>query len=94
MKTTLIIFNLRCLIQAANAVWHDAIETVNELETVAGSLRKCGDPKLNELGYRKINFIHHKYVMIYRIESETAFVEAIYHQLQDYENVFLDSISD
>lgn len=80
--------------QAANAVWNDAIETANKLETVAGSLKKCDDPELNDLGYRKISFLNHKYVMIYRIDNNIAFVEAIYHQFQDYENVFRDSISD
>ena len=53
--------------QAAGAVWNDAVETVNRLETVAGSLRYCDDPELKELGYRKIVFIRHSYVMLYRI---------------------------
>ena len=79
--------------KAAGAVWNDAIETVNRLETVAGSLRYCDDLELKELGYRKIDFIRHSYVMLYRIENDTVFVEAVYHQLQDYENTFLDSIS-
>ena len=79
--------------QAADAVWSDAIETANKLETVAGSPKKCDDPELNELCYRKMNFLHHRYVMIYRIDNNTVYLEAIYHQFQDYENVFLDSFS-
>ena len=79
--------------QAANAVWDDAVKTTTELENVAGSLRFCDDPDLKALGYRKISFIRHRYVMIYRIENNTAYVEAIYHQLQDYENIFMDSLS-
>ncbi len=78
--------------QAANDVWNDAVETVNKLETVAGSLRKCDDPELKELGCRKIKFLKHNYVMIYRIEDNIAYVEAVYHQFQDYENVFIDSL--
>ena len=80
--------------QAANAVWKDALETVNKLENIAGSLQPCDDIDLRELGYYKINFLHHRYVMIYRIDGDVAYVEAIYHQLQDYENTFLDSLSD
>ena len=80
--------------QAAAAVWNDALETVSKLETVAGSLNYCDDPDLKALGYRKISFIHHRYVMIYRVDNNTAYVEAIYHQLQDYENIFADSLSE
>ena len=79
--------------QAAKAVWEDAMDTAAELEKVAGSLRPCDDPDLKSLGYRKINFLHHRYVMIYRIDGKNAYVEAIYHQLQDYENIFLEFIS-
>lgn len=30
--------------------------------------------------------------MLYRIEGTTAYVDAIYHQLQDYENTFADEL--
>ena len=80
--------------QAAASVWSDALETVGKPENVAGSLSYCDDPDLKELGYRKISFIHHRYVMIYRVENNTAYVEAIYHQLQDYENIFADSLTE
>lgn len=35
----------------------------------------------------------HCYLMHYRIEGRTAYVDAIYHQLQDYENIFADESS-
>jgi plasmid stabilization system protein ParE len=73
---------------AANRLWEDAVETTHELEKVAGSLRLCTHPKLKELGYHPIAFKHHRYVMLYRIHGTTAYVDAIYHQLQDYENTF------
>ena len=78
--------------QAAKAVWDDAFETADMLEEVAGSLKLCDHPKLKAFGYRKINFQHHRYIMIYRTDGKTAYVEAIYHQLQDYENIFLEEI--
>ena len=78
--------------QAAKSVWNDALETRDELAKVAGSLKPCDNKNLQELGYRKINFLHHRYLMIYRIDETTAYVEAIYHQLQDYENIFLDDL--
>lgn len=80
--------------QAASAVWNDAVGTVTELENVADSLRLCDNPDLKALGYRKINFRNHRYVMLYRIEENIAYVEAIYHELQDYENIFMDSLLD
>lgn len=76
--------------QAANSVWEDAIETINELEIVAGSLRECEHPALKEMGYHRILFKKHDYLMLYRIDGTTVYVEAVYHMLQDYENLFAD----
>ena len=76
-------------VQAAEAVWRDAVETRNKLAQVAGRLRLCGHPVLCERGYRMIPFARHRYVMLYRLEGNTAFVDGIYHQLQDYENLFI-----
>ena len=78
--------------QAAKAVWDDALETRDELAKVAGSLKPCDNKTLQNPGYRKINFLQHRYLMIYRVEDTTAYVEAIYHQLQDYENTFLEDL--
>ncbi|MCR5789943.1 MAG: type II toxin-antitoxin system RelE/ParE family toxin [Lachnospiraceae bacterium] len=78
--------------QAAKAVWDDAMDTREELTRVAGSLRLCDNKKLQDLGYHKINFLRHRYLMLYRVDDTTAYVEAIYHQLQDYENTFLDEM--
>ena len=35
-----------------------------------------------------MNFLRHRYLMLCRVEGHTAYVDAIYHQLQDYENIF------
>ena len=74
--------------QAAKSVWEDAVGTTERLESLAGSLRYCANPKLRKLGYKPIFFQHHDYVMLFRIEGNTAFVDAIFHQLQDYEKNF------
>ncbi len=74
--------------QAAKSVWQDALDTADTLETSAGSLNFCKHPKLKQLGYHPIFFRRHDYVMLYRIDGSTAYVEAIYHMLQDYENTF------
>ena len=36
--------------------------------------------------YRRINFLSHKYFMLYRVEGSLVFVDNIFHELQDYEN--------
>ena len=38
---------------AADTVLSDAFETIEELETSAGSLAFCNDPDLKKLGYGK-----------------------------------------
>lgn len=48
--------------------------------------------QLKSDGYRAIHFMRHRYLMLYRIEGATVYVDAIYHQLQDYENIFADEL--
>lgn len=50
-------------------------------------------PWLRTNGYRVVHFMRHRYLMLYRIEGTTAYVDAIYHQLQDYENTFADELN-
>ena len=78
--------------QAADNVLQDANDTASTLEKVAGSLNYCNNTKLRNLGYRKIYFLRHNYVMIYMIEGNIAYVDAIYHQSQDYENLFSEKL--
>ncbi len=78
--------------QAAYSVWQDALETRDRLSEIAGNLKYCNHPQLKENKYRVIHFGHHRYTMIYRIEGQNVYVDAIYHQLQDYENIFADEI--
>lgn len=74
--------------QAARSVWQDAMKTCDTLATAAGSLKFCSHPQLKQLGYHSITFHQHKYIMLYRLNGKTAYVDAIYHQMQDYENLF------
>lgn len=78
--------------QAAYNVWQDAQKTRDQLSKIAGSLNFCTHPQLKKHGYRAIHFMHHRYLMLYRIEGTIAYVDAIYHQLQDYENTFADEL--
>ncbi len=78
--------------QAAYDIWQDALETRNHLSKVAGSLKFCTQPQLKKHGYHIIHFMRHRYLMLYRIDGTTAYVDAIYHQLQDYENAFADEL--
>lgn len=75
--------------QAAMDLWQDAMETVAKLKTAAGSLQYCKTPLLAALRYRAIPFLRHRYVMLFRLEGRAVFVDAVYHQLQNYENLFL-----
>lgn len=79
--------------QAAYEVWQDALETRDQLSRVAKSLKFCSHPQLQKYGYHIIHFLRHRYLMLYRIEDCTVYVDAIYHQLQDYENFFADELS-
>lgn len=73
---------------AADNVYADALKTVDKLEDLAGSLNHCTNETLAKLGYRKIHFLKHSYVFIYKIYDDTAVIEGTYHDSQDYENRF------
>ena len=60
--------------------------TESSNKNVAGNLKLCDNLKLRKLGYRRINFLSHRYFMLYRIENDTVYVDNIFHELQDYEN--------
>ncbi|MCD7761805.1 MAG: type II toxin-antitoxin system RelE/ParE family toxin [Lachnospiraceae bacterium] len=77
---------------AAKSILEDARETQKTLSEVAASLQYCSHPELRKREIRVIMFRRHQYVMLYRIEGNIAFIEAVYHQKQDYENVFLRTI--
>ena len=72
--------------QAAKNVLDDFEDTVELLKHVAGSLKTCDNPRLQSLGYHRINFQKHRYFMLYRIEDDVIYVDDIFHELQDYEN--------
>lgn len=72
--------------QAAKNVLDDFEETIRKLENTADSLKICENPRLRSLGYHRINFIRHRYFMLYRIKNDIVYVDAVFHKLQDYEN--------
>lgn len=72
--------------QATENVLNDYDATIESLKHVAGNLKLCDNPKLHQLGYRRINFLNHRYFMLYRITDNIVFVDNIFHELQDYEN--------
>ena len=74
--------------QAAAALLEDASDTEESLSFIAGSLPYCSDADLKKRGIRKIRFAKHRYLWLYTISDETAYVLAMYHELQDYENTF------
>ncbi len=71
---------------AAKNVLNDFDATVESLKHVAGSLKLCDNPRLHQLEYRRINFLNHRYFMLYRIVGDVVFIDNIFHELQDYEN--------
>ena len=72
--------------QTVTNLLNDFEVTKRSLSRTAGSIKLCDNPKLKALGYRRINFLSHRYFMLYRLEGMDAIVDNIFHELQDYEN--------
>lgn len=73
--------------QAAENVLNDYDATIESLKHVAGSLKLCDNPRLRQSEYRRINFLNHRYFMLYRIKDNVVIVDNIFHELQDYINI-------
>lgn len=73
--------------QAAISVADDFNDTIARLSHVAGSMKFCDDSILRAREYRIIHFRKHKYLMVYTVDGDRAYVEGIYHDLQDYEGI-------
>lgn len=71
--------------QAAKSVLDDFEKTVKVLKISADSLGLCENNRLKSMGYRRINFLSHRYFMLYRIVEDHVFIDNIFHELQDYE---------
>ena len=68
----------------------DAIEDTKEsLSLVADALNYCKDIDLKRMGYKIIFFKHMRYLWIYQVNDGRVEVKGMYHQLQDYENLFM-----
>ncbi len=78
--------------QAAKAVMADARNTQNMLIDVGESLAYCPDPILAAYGYKTIHFQKHRYFFVFEIRGNIAYIEAVYHDLQDYENIFKSDV--
>lgn len=81
-------------VQAAYNVEQDMKQTTRMLSHIAASLKLCDTPRLRDLGYRTIHLKRHNYFMLYRIQGDIVYVDAIYHDLQDYENISHKEILD
>ena len=73
---------------AAKSVLEDAEKTMDKLTYLAESLKLCEESELAIHGYRVISFQKHHYIMVYRVEESTVYIDGIFHRLQDYQNVF------
>ena len=73
--------------QATISVTNDMEHTIKRLSNIAGGLKLCDDPRLRDLGYRTIHFKRHNYFMLYRIQDDIVYVDAIYHDLQNFEDI-------
>lgn len=72
--------------QAADNLMKDFDDTIAILERQAGSFGYCSSKRLRKLGFHKIHFQRHKYLLVYRIKQNSVIIEGMYHELQDYEN--------
>ena len=72
--------------QAADSLMQDFDDTVKMLEEQADCFGYCRSERLRRLGFHKVHFKRHRYLLVYRVKDDRVIVEGMYHELQDYEN--------
>ena len=73
---------------AVASALRDFNETRTRLGKIAGSLTMVyGSEKLRQRGYHRLNFRRHPLYMLYRVEEEEVFVDAIGHERQDMDRL-------
>lgn len=72
--------------QATKNVLDDFKETKAKLALVAKGMKYVDNEYLRALGYKRINFMRHRYFMLFRVVGDVVYVDQIFHVLQDYEN--------
>lgn len=69
--------------QAVNGVIEDFDYAIEQLEDMADAFGYCADDRLRSLGFHKLHFKTHKYLLVYRVSDNKAIIEGMYHELQD-----------
>lgn len=64
--------------QAASNLLDDFAATLAILAHAAENLKICGNRHLKKMGYRRINFMSHRYFMLYRVEGDKVFIDNIF----------------
>ena len=72
--------------QAASNLLDDYDETIESLRITAGSLKVCESPSMRQKSLRRINFLHHHFFLLYKVDGDTAYVTNIFHELEDADN--------
>ena len=64
----------------------DFIETGKKLSICAASLAEPESEELRKRMLKRMNFLHHNYFMLYRIEGNLVNIISIFHSLEDIDN--------
>ena len=80
-----LLFNLRNE-QAYISVKEDFLKTIEKLEYQAGIIADCDSESLRKRDLKKMHFLSHKYVLLFRVFNEVVYVVEIHHESEDYIN--------
>ena len=70
--------------QAAQSILDDYIETRAVLAVLADAIAEPSDKKLKQRCLKRINFLHHNYFMLFKVEDNKVIIVRIFHGLEDY----------
>ncbi len=73
---------------AAQNFLADFEETKRFLECAAEAVKICENISVKGKIFRRTRFRNHKYYLIYRVEGKNVIIDAIFHELQEFEGYF------
>ena len=72
--------------QAYCSVKEDFLNTVEKLEYQAGIIADSEYEYLRERNLKRMHFLSHRYILLFRIYNEVVYIVEIHHETEDYIN--------
>ena len=73
--------------EIAEQIFHAYEQAIHTLRYSPEAYQVISHPLLAGYGYRRIRIGAYRYYLLYRLETQTVYVDALFHELQDIDQI-------